>query len=1189
MPCCDPSRFHTFGSRRHPLSTFPHGRSYPFCPAVNQWPLFVAYWFVCIPSAFRPSYTRQRSAPSNAELGKRDCKSAGLSTDTFMLAPAAKSPPAGTGRRPPSTAGPTPAVVRGLSGPRLRRGRSAPARAVRTFAALGLAARASAGPSLPYVPTTILLPPDGRDGGPDMAYIFSPRGDAVDFLALNISSALRASALAPTQLSAGVPFLSPSDGRGGTTFAPSMLPNGTIAVVAGDCSAGSSSLWTYTPGPTSQWTAHAHALAPSAAPYHLGNALAFSAQLSPTISPPTLYLAGGMCPNTTSTPDPSSDWQSSARYAQHMVRLPASPESKSKSKSPPNPQPIPAAGSSLTALPPSLTNLTTALSTESTITQQASHVLLGGHTARAFVNMSTAAVWSLPGETWAFVDIARGGAVESRSGHTAVLSEDGARLVVYGGWVGDVGQRAEPQLAVIGMGVGIGVGAAVLVLLAALAFRFFRRRRRRRAARDETLRSLAQGINGSLPRGLGGENDEMLERDYGVLPWTAASARGWYAGGDDPYLHGQRAAGYESLRGGTRSGPSLYMPPPPAASGAGGRPRAAQGLYQPSTGLGPGNPYDFAPLTRGPNRGIEPIYEADEDEDEDGDVGKSHVLSPDRDDDDPFSTPALGPTPNGSGSGILPVPSISPLSTSNPSPEPQGPRAGQSQDADVQHWVSDVDAAADAALAARRRSQRRPNPITTAATTPPPSRRRSSSKPPTPTTPTAARRPSSAKANNNTTTARSPRHSTATVSALTTTTDTDSARTGSDLSEKSAFSFAPSPTTATADRNNNNNNNNNSASASASSSAHTFNTARSDPSGHGSFAALRAEGPGLLLLQQQQHGSRGGGGEEEDEEAEAEAEAEEEDDEADDNADDEPGSPSKSKPARRSWLGSLRRVFSGAGGAPESSRGRGLLLDDDGVAAGGGSDYEPAAAWMRGGAGQRRRRRRQGREAWFGDAVWGEESEWDVETAVGQRSVQVMFTVPRERLRVVNGGAEVEEEMSAVLVDPDEGDESPAAAAAEAGGSQPDAAGEHAGPEAHGDGGRRDRMSAATLEPPPGGISPSASLRTSSTTTTTTTTTTLHTAEAVRLERPRNRVRNLVESIESRHRDGSPAGVSDFGVFALGAWFFGLVASRGNNAGRRGFGGPAARLLSSGDVAGLSPAHPLLYPASLRLISCHRV
>ena len=59
-------------------------------------------------------------------------------------------------------------------------------------------------------------------------------------------------------------------------------------------------------------------------------------------------------------------------------------------------------------------------------------------------------------------------------------------------------------------------------------------------------------------------------------------------------------------------------------------------------------------------------------------------------------------------------------------------------------------------------------------------------------------------------------------------------------------------------------------------------------------------------------------------------------------------------------------------------------------------------------------RRRQGARDWDVDntAAEGaavsigpeEEEEWDVESAVERRVVQVMFTVPREKLRVVNAG-----------------------------------------------------------------------------------------------------------------------------------------------------------------------------------------
>src|SRR5690606_33280598 len=116
--------------------------------------------------------------------------------------------------------------------------------------------------------------------------------------------------------------------------------------------------------------------------------------------------------------------------------------------------PVAEAGFTLTGLQPSLSRR------EDTVTQRRSYIMLGGHTQEAFINMSTAAVWNLPEETWSFVDVkasqgaseikgdlANSGeahAVDSRSGHTAVLSEDGTSIIVFGGWVGNVSCAAQP-------------------------------------------------------------------------------------------------------------------------------------------------------------------------------------------------------------------------------------------------------------------------------------------------------------------------------------------------------------------------------------------------------------------------------------------------------------------------------------------------------------------------------------------------------------------------------------------------------------------------------------------------------------------------------------------------------------------------------------------------------------------------
>jgi hypothetical protein len=132
-----------------------------------------------------------------------------------------------------------------------------------------------------------------------------------------------------------------------------------------------------------------------------------------------------------------------------------------------------------------------------------------------------------------------------------------------------------------------------------------------------------------------------------------------------------------------------------------------------------------------------------------------------------------------------------------------------------------------------------------------------------------------------------------------------------------------------------------------------------------------------------------------------------------------------------------------------------------------------------------------------------------------------MFTVPKEPLRVVN--AEVEREESVLVVDPEEEEQDEE----EEGESKRDEPSKREDallpsprlePTAEDKGRAAQRLSTATLEPPVG-VSPSSSLRASSIRSAT-----LHTAETVRLERPKTRVLEMVESIESRSRESSPAG-----------------------------------------------------------------
>ncbi|KAK3486046.1 uncharacterized protein B0T23DRAFT_325902 [Neurospora hispaniola] len=378
------------------------------------------------------------------------------------------------------------------------------------LAALAAAATPVAAITLPYTPTTILLSgsqsllsTNSADHG--LAYIFTPNVDnnGVDLLAVNTSSTLDADSFKPTTLTSGLPFVTKSKTGG---FAPTLLENGTLAVLAGDCAAGRASgyededatpaVWSYTPSfeedgdAKGDWTKYSTQQNPKSSigigtgiPCLLGSSLSFSSQIYPTLSDPVIYIYGGMCPFSNST---ASTWQASAHYSNRMLKISSrssdSSVAKPSNNTPPggdgmsdviepennsngtsftisNPQlggpPIPEAGFTFTALTPSITNRS------GIVTQQTSHVLLGGHTQHAFVNMSTAAIWSLPEETWSYVSISppteeTAGpsvtTVDSRSGHTTVLSENGDSLVILGGWVGDVSQPAEPQLVVIKIG-----------------------------------------------------------------------------------------------------------------------------------------------------------------------------------------------------------------------------------------------------------------------------------------------------------------------------------------------------------------------------------------------------------------------------------------------------------------------------------------------------------------------------------------------------------------------------------------------------------------------------------------------------------------------------------------------------------------------------------------------------------------
>ncbi|EFQ31001.1 hypothetical protein CGRA01v4_08562 [Colletotrichum graminicola] len=1038
--------------------------------------------------------------------------------------------------------------------------------------ALLFAPLASSQQTFPYVPTTVLLssslpgsPVNDSGGNDGLAYIFHPRASSVELLAVNISATVSGAASLQT-ISTSLPFL---DGASDTTaFLPTMADDGSVVVQAGDCASSHGyDVWAYTPPESGadaspgSWN-RAEATLPSnadsdAGPYALGAGISFSLTLAPTLSEPVLYSYGGMCLTTTTN---ESAWQADATYTKSMLRvtrsgsrLPAYTAEFVSGKGPAFPE----AGFSFTPLSPSISNRS------GVVTQQARFVLLGGHTQQAFINMSSAAIWSLPEESWSFANVGsssvgstelavkelekRGGAVDvdSRSGHTAVLSEDGTYIIVLGGWVGSVSQPASPQLALLKMGDtygdwtwsipsqqpdgGIyGHGAAILPGNVMMVYGGYETttsgsKAKRQASgtglRFFNLTSMSWISSYSNPNhdsssdesGDSSDGNNMIKNiGLGVGLGVGLAA---VVGAFIVYfcykrhLRKRKKARDETVRSLAQDASRFLHPdddmserddgpmfpwtghawytggPDPYdsidrslgyESLRSGQNPGGQGTYQPPGLLIPRKPipraargaYQPAANLSTPGH-IHPIYEADEDDPEHGNNTSASRHS-DQKPETPTTPRHADPfmTPTG------PIPILNPGNRNSMTPSPE---AFHRRDPEVQDWQSDVDAAE--ALLARM-----------------PSRRNSRVSP--------TRRESM----------RSARSM------------ADDERTESNVSE-SARSAISVPTRQASTRRASPGPNNLSIitdtrldTSSSSSSGQTYSTAKT------TFNALQAEGPSLLL-----QGKR--------------PPNENADDDDDEDFIHMPGSPSKHKPRRSlGWLGSLRRVFSSnvndSSDSSNQESPRRLSLDQV------SSDYEPRLIGLSGIGGAELLRRKQGRHDW--DVDQKSLDEWDIEKAIEQRLVQVMFTVPKERLRVVN--AEVEREEEVILVDPDKDemdglDESNAdlekralkeeyrdkgkgKAPADDNDDEPPPPPprQHRRPESPGDGspvrGRRlvhlppPRDDGTGHQHPLPSREDSAEPRPSLT---------LRTAEVVSVSRPKTRVLRMVESFESRSREGSPS------------------------------------------------------------------
>lgn len=312
--------------------------------------------------------------------------------------------------------------------------------------------------AIPYTPSSVFLSPKHNGS---LAYLLQPSSEGkTEFLSLNLSSTIDSSNLAFQTLLPEAPFHTTDQT---SAFVPAIDDRGVITVYAGDChnSSDVQAIWRFRSddnSSTGNGTWSQHAVSPDKGPTRLNYLAAGFAFASSSTSKSSMYTFGGMCPFANST---DSDWVSAANYSQSMVLLESTGPSEKEYEATVighRAPPVPEAGMAVVPLPPAY----------SLSEKQQSFLFIGGHTRHAFLNMSQLAIFSVPQESWSFVTVTSEqkprtelairdqAAVEPRSGHTAVLSDDGKKVFVIGGWVGDTSIPADPQFAVLQVGEGYG-------------------------------------------------------------------------------------------------------------------------------------------------------------------------------------------------------------------------------------------------------------------------------------------------------------------------------------------------------------------------------------------------------------------------------------------------------------------------------------------------------------------------------------------------------------------------------------------------------------------------------------------------------------------------------------------------------------------------------------------------------------
>jgi hypothetical protein len=340
-------------------------------------------------------------------------------------------------------------------------------RRLRHLAGVLALVRAAASQDLPYNPTRAFLAPNGSS-----VYVFQPAAGSStqsQLVSIGLTKPINSSDATFTTITQGLSFLQ-SDVL--VPYTPFLHSNGNITVVAGNCSLGANGteIWRFSTGGSrdsnGNWTQYHASQQGQGSGTTLGgsnflaNGMAFSQYVQSDGTDTDVFVFGGMCPYANSTAD---TWTASAQYSDLMVQV--SPDTSQPGSDEFNLSLVAARGPPIAEAGFSVTPLTPTYSANisgTPQTQQQDFVLLGGHTQSAFINMSQVALFSLPQESWTFLPVSQpSGAktdltardssniVTPRSGHSAVLSEDGTSIIIFGGWVGDVTNPADPQLAVL--------------------------------------------------------------------------------------------------------------------------------------------------------------------------------------------------------------------------------------------------------------------------------------------------------------------------------------------------------------------------------------------------------------------------------------------------------------------------------------------------------------------------------------------------------------------------------------------------------------------------------------------------------------------------------------------------------------------------------------------------------------------